>query len=105
MEETARVEEEEDVMGDHRANVKIEFEFHGEVYKYDGWINWSPDNAEFDGVDGRVIEFFRESTADGMKRYNADVAEYMREQRAAEIERAERAEVERLNKKYGKATT
>lgn len=53
-------------MGDHRADVKITFDFHGKKYEYDAWINYQG----YDGVDQRIIEFFENSWSDGMSRYN-----------------------------------
>lgn len=43
---------------DCKASVKIAFEIYGKKFQTDMWINYWPDEC---GVDGRVLEFFRES--------------------------------------------
>lgn len=89
-------------MGDHRASVKIEFTFHGKTETYGGWINWAPwaESAECEGVDNRIVEFFRNATHEGMARYEERMAEYHAESRKAETEKREREELERLKAKY-----
>ncbi len=83
-------------MGDHRASVKIEFEFHGKTHKMDSWINWSPSCSECEGVDQRVIDFFRKGTEEGMTEWYEAVAEDERRNH----EKAERDEYERLKAKF-----
>lgn len=80
-------------MTDQKALIKIDFEFHGKHYKYDGWINYF-DNG--DGIDDRVVEFFRESHKDGMSRYNRKVARYYKDQE----EKSERETLKLLKEKY-----
>ena len=87
-------------MGDHRADIKIEFWFHGKTYKMDSWINWCPDSDGDYIIDSRVVEFFRASYNDGMARYNAMVAESYQKQHTAEIEAVERAQLKQLKEKY-----
>lgn len=89
-------------MGDHRAEIHITFNFHGKKYKCDlDWINYCP--TEVDGVDQRVVEFFRESFENGIRRFEKQVYESHQEQRERETERQERAELERLQTKYGES--
>lgn len=86
-------------MGDNRAEIKIEFYIYGEDYKTDMSINYSPESG--DGwVDSRVIEFFRGSYDKAYALYQERLYESEREARAEQHERAERAEFERLKKKY-----
>lgn len=85
-------------MGDHRASIKIEFEFHGKTYKMDSWVNYFPDG---DGVDRRVQEFFEKAYNDGMRRYQDELFEADRERREREQEEADRAEYARLKAKFG----
>ena len=84
-------------MGDHRADIKIEFSIHGKTYKQSWWINWIDDG---DGVDYRIIDWFRECWQDALARYNCRIAEFNREAREKETESCERAELERLQAKY-----
>ena len=77
-------------MGDHRARIKIEMEFHGIKEKCDMWINYYP--GEYDGVDDRIIEFIKNIYEKGMVKYNISVSEYWKEEK----EKEERAEYERL---------
>ena len=87
-------------MGDHRATVKIEMEFHGVKDKTDMWINWSDCFSECVGVDQRIIDFFRSINDRGMAKYADMVYEGQREER----ERAEREQelktLAKLKKKY-----
>jgi hypothetical protein len=87
-------------VGDHRATVKISFDFHGKVYEMDSWINWTDYGSECSGVDQRVIDFFREAAADGLARYNLEVLDYWAEQAKKRQETSERAELVRLKGKY-----
>jgi len=58
-------------------------------------VNYFAD-SECEGVDQRVIDFFRESYKEGMNRYRKVIDEY----RAKQDERLERETLERLQKKY-----
>lgn len=87
-------------MGDHRVLITIEFDAHGKTYRQKFNINYF-DNG--DGIDQRVVDFFAESWADALGRYEDQVREHFREQNKAEIEAQERKEFERLKAKY--ATT
>ncbi len=85
-------------MGDHRASIKIEMEFHGVTRKCDMWINYFPDG---EWADRRVIEFFEEAYSAGMDAWNADEAKAIEEREKTETERSEREELARLKEKYG----
>ena len=88
-------------MGDHRASVTIHFEFHGHKASIkDAWWNWSPDSSECHGVDQRVIDFFREATDAGMRRWDEQMANYWADELRAATERSERAQLEALKAKY-----
>ena len=87
-------------MGDHRADVKIDFTFHGKTYKMDAWINWSPEAGGCWCIDERVVEFFRASYEDGIDRYNAMVHESEREQREKAQREQELATLKTLKEKY-----
>ncbi len=87
-------------MGDHRATIKIEMEFHGVKDSCDMWINWSPRDWECEGVDYRVIEFIQKIYNKGIEKYNAQQEEYWAQQRRKDVEVAERKELKRLKQKY-----
>lgn len=61
------------------------------------WINYTDDG---DGVDRRVTEWFAECWYDAHARWQDEVDAYFAEQRKAETEKAERAELARLKAKY-----
>ena len=81
-------------MGDHRASIKIEMEFHGIKDKCDMWINYYP--HECCGMDKRVIEFFESVYERGMHVYDGLIADAEKDQR----EKSEREELARLEQKY-----
>ena len=83
-------------MGDHRANIKIEFSMYGHTRKADMWINWFPSPD----VDQRIIDFFRDAYLEVCDEYDAICLkeEAKRQELAQEI--AERAEYERLRAKF-----
>lgn len=82
-------------MGEHRASIKIEMEFHGIKDHTDMWINYFP--QECCQMDARVVEFFDKMYRRGMEKYHANNEKYFAEQKDIE----ERKEFERLKKKYG----
>lgn len=85
-------------MGDHRANIKLEFTIHGKTYKTElAWINYT-DNGE--GVDRRIVDWFSECWRDAYCRYEDQIAAYHEEQNKAQNERLERQELVRLKAKY-----
>lgn len=85
-------------MGDMRCTVKIEFEWQDFKRNVNMNINWTPDS---DGVDRRVQEWFSAVTDEVNSRYAEKRWEWEREAREAEQERRDKAEYERLSKKYG----
>ena len=87
-------------MGDHRASIKIEFEFHGHKEKADWWINWSPDTSCCQGVDQRIIDWIREQAEIGYRRYDEQMAKYWKEEHDRATEKAEREQLETLKSKY-----
>jgi len=86
-------------MGDHRANIKLEMDFHDKKYKTEMNINYCDD---FNGVDQRVITFFEESYADGIRRYNAAIDKYSQEKRLKNQETEEKELLAKLKSKYEK---
>ncbi|MGO9530803.1 MAG: hypothetical protein ACLP3B_06450 [Syntrophobacteraceae bacterium] len=91
-------------MGDHRADVKIEMEFHGVKDKCDMWINYMGDSsfAECEGVDDRIVKFIRNIYEKGMTKYRQQMEEYYEKEHAEDIRKGEEREFERLKKKLGK---
>lgn len=83
-------------MGDHRASIKIEAEFHGVKKDCDMWINYSGHSSEVEGVDSRIIEFFQELYYDGMYVYNEDMREFKKQQNILK----EKEQLKRLREKY-----
>lgn len=87
-------------MGDHRASIKIEMEFHGVKDSLDAWINYVP--LSCCDMDERVVEFFRRVYYAGMEKFEAERAAAELEKNKDEIEKSEREEYERLKTKYEK---
>jgi hypothetical protein len=87
-------------MGDHRADVKIEFTFHGKTEKFDAWINWCPDSDGDYVIDPRVVNFFRRCYNEGMDRYNDAVYESQRKEREIAERAQELCDLRRLKEKY-----
>ena len=90
-------------MGDHRASIKIEVEFHGFKDKADMWINYC--DSDGCGVDSRITEFFSNMYDEGMSRYRTEMYEYEEAKQELEQEEKDKAEYERLKLKYAKDTT
>lgn len=67
----------------------------------DSWINWADFGSECAGVDQRVIDFFRDATNDGVARYESEALAHWERDHALSVEVAERAELARLQEKYG----
>jgi len=63
-------------MGNHRASIKIEMEFHGVKDKCEMWINYSA--TEFDCMDYRVVNFFKRIYEKGMDAYKLDARKFGR---------------------------
>lgn len=87
-------------MGDHRAHVMIEFDFHGKVYKCDMDINWCPDSGTSGTIDRRVEEFFLNAAEDGYARYLAKIEKDGQRNREREQEESDRREYGRLKQKF-----
>lgn len=80
-------------MGDHRVSLKVDFHMHGHEAKIDQWVNYTPDYVE------KTADWLRRQIEIAMDRYMD--AEYDRDMaRNAEVEDAERKELERLKAKY-----
>jgi len=86
-------------MGDHRASIKIKMEFHGIKDSVELDINYFPGSS--DGVDERVIEFFRSVYDRGIAKYDNMIADMYEKQAQDQIEEAERKQLAQLKKKYG----
>ena len=85
-------------MGDHRPKITADFEMHGHKAHYDfGWCNWS-DNG--DGIDQRIVDWFREQSAIAIGIWRDDCDKYFAEKNKEEIKKAELAELARLKAKY-----
>lgn len=85
-------------MSDFKVGIKLEFSGMGVEKKADMYINYFPDNSEADGVDQRIIDWFRERWQEAYGKYRADQDQDA--QRANEEE--ERREFARLKAKYEK---
>lgn len=86
-------------MTDSKALVKLEFHIYGKEFKHEMYINWSVD----DRIDERVIAWFEDKHSIAYHAFEARVFEDQRAAREKENERKERAELERLQKKYANA--
>lgn len=84
-------------MTDFKASIIIKFHFMGKDYKTDMWINYW-DNG--DGIDDRIVEWFRECYEDGMARHDKQCMKIYTEEHEGEIEKNEKAELKRLKEKY-----
>ena len=88
-------------MGDHRPIITAHFEMHGHKADFDfGWCNWS-DNG--DGVDQRIVDWFRQQSHAAIARYSENNEKYLRKKREEEITEKELKELARLKAKYGDA--
>lgn len=86
-------------MGDYRADIKITFTMFGRTLKYDGWLNYFPD--EITGVDRRVMEFFQEGWEQFRIRHD-NIVERDEHQRQAQDERDEYLRLKaKFEPKYG----
>lgn len=84
-------------MGDHRASIEITFHLHGVTKKTNMYINWW-DNG--DGIDDRIVDFFREASQEAMFQYEVDLNAYTIQREEKENEIKDLQEYERLKKKY-----
>ncbi len=85
-------------MGDHRANIKIEMEFHGVKDDCDMWVNYFP--RDCCNMDQRVIDFFNNVHEKGMRKYEVIMEKSYARQNKDKIEKQEKAELKRLKEKY-----
>lgn len=85
-------------MGDHRPKITCHFEMHGHIADFDfGWCNWS-DNG--DGIDQRIVTWFREQSSIAIGKWRAEVADLHAAEDQKRLEENERRELERLKAKY-----
>lgn len=87
-------------MGDHRASIKIEMEFHGVKDSTDMWINYVPESCC--SMDRRVADFFQSVYERGMDIYQAEMKKEDIKRNRKQIEAKEKAEYERLKAKFEK---
>lgn len=85
-------------MGDHRASIKIEMEFHGVKDSCDMWINYYPTGCC--DVDERVTEFFKRIYNQGITKYEEMVCASEKEEHDRNEKANELAELARLKAKY-----
>ena len=81
-------------MGDFRADITVSMDLVGREYAQSWNINWTP--ADCCGVDRRVAEFFQAAYEDAYGRWRESIDEH----ESSEIEKRERAELQRLKAKY-----
>ena len=89
-------------MGDFRADIKIKMRSLGKTYEMDSWLSYWPD-SECDGVDQRIINFFRNSWEDTKQRHDETVYKAEEEKRALKEKAYELSELKRLKDKYEKS--
>jgi len=87
-------------MGDHRISIKMEVEFHGVKEKADWWLSWSPHGSDCDGLDQRLIDWFRDINDRGMAKYADMIYESQSEERERKERETELATLKRLKEKY-----
>jgi hypothetical protein len=85
-------------MGDHRASIKIEIEFHGVKKEADWWINYH--DSDGNGVDSRVSEFFSNVYFEGMLNHGFEMQQFYKERDKKLAELNELQELKRLKDKY-----
>lgn len=85
-------------MGDHRPTITCHFEMHGHKADFDfGWCNWS-DNG--DGIDQRIVDWFREQSQIAMTLYQNAIYEFEWGAREKQQREDELATLARLKAKY-----
>ena len=88
-------------MGDHRPTITCHFEMHGHEADFDfGRCNWS-DNG--DGIDQRIVDWFREQSSIAMNKLRAETYDMECEDREKQQEADEIATLARLKAKYERA--
>ena len=88
------------MMGDSRANIKIDFEIYGEKFKYDGWINWTVGTGDIYEIDRRITEFFVDSYLEALLKYEDEEEKRLRKEKDKDHERYERQILSQLKAKY-----
>ena len=86
-------------MSDFKVEIKLSWDGMGVKDKADMYINYF--EGECEGVDDRIIQFFRDNWRKAYSLYRQRIADVESELKAAEIEREDREEYERLKKKFG----
>jgi len=85
-------------MGDHRPEIKIQFEMHGHKANFNfGYCNWS-DNG--DGIDQRIVDWFEEQSRIAIGVWREGIYEAEKEQRDKDKAARELEELKRLKDKY-----
>lgn len=85
-------------MGDHRPTITCHFEMHGHKADFDfGNCNWS-DNG--DGIDNRIIDWFREQAASAIGIWQDGIYEDQRKAREKKEREEELATLKKLKAKY-----
>lgn len=87
-------------MGDSRADLKLAFSIYGQDFKGEMSINWTPEDCNGYEVDRRLLEIFDRWYRKARAKWEDEVFESQREQRAKEEEERERGEFARLKAKY-----
>ena len=85
-------------MGDHRPTITCHFEMHGHIADFNfGWCNWS-DNG--DGIDQRIVDWFRDQSEIAMDRWRDAIDEAETEARETKTREDDLATLARLKAKY-----
>ena len=85
-------------MGDHRAYIKIEMEFHGIKNKTEMDINYFP--GMHGNIDDRITEFIEDIYERGIEKYEEKERKWEEDRNKDRIEKEEKKELKRLKKKY-----
>ena len=80
-------------MGDHRVSIDLKFSMHGHKAETNWWLNWS------DHIPEQVKDWVVEQKETAMGKYHKAVG-LSDAIKQAEVEQAERSELERLKAKY-----
>lgn len=85
-------------MGDHRAEIKLQFEIHGKTYATTMSINYWPND---EGIDERLVEWFRTCWEEARARWQQARNTYWAKEDAELLRTRELAERDRLVRKHG----
>ena len=86
-------------MGDFRASIKIDASIFGCADKIDMWINYEG-KGEVNGVDDRIVMFFRDLYERAYAEYQNELYEAERAERESREELSERQLLKMLKEKY-----